>query len=120
MGDAAGIGPEIVLKSLAEMGPDAARCVVIGDLAHLAGLQQRFGLELQLTPMKSAARGVAVCDLANLPSEVSMGLDAPETGRAAAENIEAAVRLWREGEIGAGTLVLAEHARAGCLVGYQG
>lgn len=92
MGDAAGIGPEIILKSLALLDPsEAGKCKIIGDLRHLERLRKELNISLDLTEL--------VHDLQNLPETFEIGVDAIDTGKAAAENIEAAVRLWREGGI---------------------
>lgn len=95
MGDAAGIGPEIVLKAiLNEDVGTACRCVIIGDAAHLRSLGMRLGLNID-------EFGIEIFDLKNLPVRVAMGFDAAVTGKASAENIEVAVKLWREGKIDA-------------------
>ncbi len=94
MGDAAGIGPEVVVKALADGSlKEICNCKVIGDRVHL----ERVAVSLGIDP------GVLtdVCDLQNLPAETPIGVDAAETGRAAAENIVKAVELWRNGEIDA-------------------
>ena len=94
MGDASGIGPEVVVKALADGSlTNICNCKVIGDRVHL----ERVAVSLSIDP------GVLtdVCDLQNLPSETPIGLDAAETGRAAAENIVKAVELWKNGEIDA-------------------
>lgn len=94
MGDAAGIGPEVVVKALADGSlTNICNCKVIGDRVHL----ERVAVSLGIDP------GVLtnVCDLQNLPAETPIGVDAAETGRAAAENIVKAVELWRNGEIDA-------------------
>jgi len=89
IGDAAGIGPEIVVKSLTS-GDVRPNCLVIGDAAHLEGLSL------------SGNRGqIAIHDLKNLPPHFDLGVDAAVTGKAAAENIVAAVDLWRAGKIDA-------------------
>ncbi len=57
MGDPAGVGPEIVVKALAErFGGDPLRIVVVGDLARLRRTVDECGLELAL---EAAARCVA-------------------------------------------------------------
>jgi len=104
MGDAAGIGPEIILKALSN--PDLlSQCsvVVIGDLAHLRRLATTLGLPVILDAIGSdtEGEGIAVHDLKNLPLGFEIGIDAAVTGKAAAENIEAAVGLWRDGRIDA-------------------
>src|SRR5437868_262116 len=89
MGDAAGIGPEIVVKALTS-GEVRANCLVIGDAGHFA--------DLQLQSERARARpAVAIHDLKNLPDQISIGLDSPITGKAAGGNIIAAVDLWKAG-----------------------
>jgi 4-hydroxythreonine-4-phosphate dehydrogenase len=102
IGDAAGIGPEIVLKSLYNLDTDC-RPVLIGDLAVLKGTSAALGLSHELVPFRDQAEsnGIEVFDLANLPSGIIAGKETAETGKASAENIEAAVRLWREVRIDA-------------------
>ena len=104
MGDAAGIGPEIVLKALLDRNLRAAcRCVIIGDAALLRKTADVYRLELKLTEFGADADHdeVEVYDLNNLPQESAIGVDAAVTGKASAEYIEAAVALWREGKIDA-------------------
>lgn len=103
MGDAAGIGPEIVLKALGNGGlREVCEPVIIGDLAFLkrkaAELNLGFGLTDDLTAGKNQIR---VHDLSNLPDKFDIGVDSADTGRASAEYIDAAVRLWRDKEIDA-------------------
>lgn len=93
MGDAAGIGPEIVIKSLMS-GDVRANCIVIGDAAQLGSV---------LLPSANGRSNntIAVHDLKNLPEHFDIGVDAAVTGKAAGQNIVAAVDLWREGQIDA-------------------
>ncbi len=94
MGDAAGIGPEVVVKALADGSlNDICSRKVIGDRVHL----ERVAVSLGIDP------GVLndVCDLQNLGSDVPVGIDNAVTGRAAAEYIVKAVDLWKAGEIDA-------------------
>lgn len=104
MGDAAGIGPEIVLKALADKDLRAAcRCAIIGDAAFLRRTAKDLGIGIDLTEERSTADfdAVEVFDLKNLPSEIAVGVDSAVTGKASAEYIKAAVDLWRQGKIGA-------------------
>ena len=94
MGDAAGIGPEIVLKSLVSGGVNA-QCLVIGDAKHLGGL----AIGEPGISNRSGIGAMAIHDLKNLPEDAPIGVDSEITGRAAAENIVAAVDLWRQGKI---------------------
>lgn len=95
MGDAAGIGPEIVLKALSdEKLRKSSKCVIIGDAVFLRKTAEDLGLS-------GLGDETEVFDLKNLPTEFGIGVDAAVTGRASAEYIEAAVSLWREGKIDA-------------------
>ena len=95
MGDAAGIGAEITLKALAdkEIGKICSP-IIIGDADFLIRTARDLNLEIDF-------RDIALHDLENLRGEVIYGEDAANTGRAAAEYIEAAVELWREKKIDA-------------------
>ena len=82
MGDACGIGPEIVLKALAAIGAEpqakaahlathfathlAARLIVYGDPGLLARTARRLGLPLAITACESASQAAAVLDAALL------------------------------------------------------
>jgi 4-hydroxythreonine-4-phosphate dehydrogenase len=93
MGDAAGIGPETVLKSLHDDEVRAmCNCVLIGDATHLRKLAAEHDVDIEQTE---------IYDLANLPTNFEVGVDSAITGKAAGENIEAAVDLWRDGKIDA-------------------
>jgi 4-hydroxythreonine-4-phosphate dehydrogenase len=68
MGDACGIGPEIVLKALAAIGTDqpdlAARLVVYGDPSLLGRTARRLGLPLAITACDSASHAAAALNAA--------------------------------------------------------
>ena len=94
MGDAAGIGPEVVVKALADGSlTNICNYKVIGDRVHL----ERVAVSLGIGPGVLAD----VCDLKNLGGDVPVGIDDAVTGRAAAEYIVKAVDLWKAGEIDA-------------------
>jgi 4-phospho-D-threonate 3-dehydrogenase / 4-phospho-D-erythronate 3-dehydrogenase len=106
MGDAAGIGPEVVLKALADESlRKICLPVIIGDAAFL----KKTADELRLNIDFSAGVGeidhepgkIAVFDLDNLSGGVATGRESAITGKASAEYIKTAVDLWREGKIGA-------------------
>ena len=103
IGDAAGIGPEIVLKALADKELiEALRCVIIGDASVLRKSVGTLSSGFDLVPYgEQGLAAVEVVDLANLPEKFEIGIDAGLTGKASAENIEAAVGLWRDGKIDA-------------------
>ena len=95
MGDAAGIGPEVVLKSLADGSlSENSEITIIGDEAHLRRVADSLGLE-------NVFDRVSVTDLNNVPEQIEIGIDAAVTGKASAENIVKAVDMWRGGEIDA-------------------
>lgn len=106
IGDAAGIGPEVSLKAVADADVAAVcRPVLIGDMAFLKKAVVDFGLAIDLVELgrdhiKSDAV-MDVIDLKNLPKTVAIGQDAAITGKASAECIEAAVDLWKRKEIDA-------------------
>jgi len=104
MGDAAGIGPEIVLKALAD-GTIRQVCepIIVGDLGHLRVAASRFVPDLKLASFSSstASGETSVADIQNLPIEFTVGIDAGFTGKASAEYIEKAIDLWRDGQIDA-------------------
>jgi 4-hydroxythreonine-4-phosphate dehydrogenase len=105
IGDAAGIGPEIVLRSL--FGADQHRYyqpIVIGDGEVLRRTAESVSLNVDLEayePEASGSSDVRLIDLKNLSDRVRPGEESAETGRASGEYIEKAVRLWRDGEIDA-------------------
>ena len=51
MGDPAGIGPEIVLKTLVERPEAAASTLVLGDLSFLETVRNSLGVDIALTPV---------------------------------------------------------------------
>lgn len=103
IGDAAGIGPEIVLKAVSNSKlRNEVRCVLIGDARTLERATKKHELSFSLVGFGSSSDpAVEVFDLRNLPTEIEVGVDAAVTGKASAENIEAAVDLWKKGEIDA-------------------
>lgn len=106
MGDAAGIGPEVILKALA--GDELRKIcvpVIIGDLSFLKATAVKLGLSCELVNLSEApgpeTGRIAVFDLGNLIGAVAIGEESALTGRASAQYIEAAVSLWREKKIDA-------------------
>ncbi|HEX2639181.1 MAG TPA: 4-hydroxythreonine-4-phosphate dehydrogenase PdxA [Pyrinomonadaceae bacterium] len=106
MGDAAGIGPEIILKALSD--PDlskVSRNVVVGSAVVLEKTAKRLGLQLSFVPFADTParvdEAVEVVDLGNISGCLAIGRESAEAGRASAEYIETAVRLWREKKVDA-------------------
>ncbi|WP_033542534.1 4-hydroxythreonine-4-phosphate dehydrogenase PdxA [Planococcus sp. CAU13] len=107
MGDAAGIGPEITVKSLAKEEIYAmCKPLVVGDANILRKAIEVTGVDLTVNTVESPAAGaykfgtIDVLDLANIdmdafaPGEVS-----GQNGRAAFEYIERSVKLAMDGEV---------------------
>ena len=106
IGDAAGIGPEIVVRALSKREVlTSFRCVMIGDLAHLRNVAAAHNADLKLIELSAdkvpEPGTVEVYDLENLPEHFETGVDSEVTGKAAADNLIAAVRLWKDGKIDA-------------------
>lgn len=106
MGDAAGIGPEVILKALTDDTLNKiCTPIIIGDLGFLKATAVGLSLSLDLVSIADGTvlggGQTGVFDLCNLGGEVAVGAEAEITGRASAEYIVKAVELWREGRIGA-------------------
>ena len=108
MGDPAGIGPEVVLKAVAEDEVRAVcRPIIIGDaqvLAHNARtLDLQCGYEIvrrdETLPRQSDEP--VIYHLDNVHGHVEPGIESGAAGRAAAQYIEAAVELCASGGIDA-------------------
>ena len=102
MGDAAGIGPEIVLKAAADpQTQETARCVVIGDkgVLELAGTYPGMP-ELRINVIREPAEGryepgvLNLIDLHNIdPGRLKVGTVDGMCGKAAYEYIAESIRL---------------------------
>lgn len=108
MGDAAGIGAEIVLKSLADENlRKICLPVVIGDAKFLMNFAERFDLYNDFlivkkgSPIPVSHDKPVIYDLENLPQAVSLGEESAACGKASAEYIETAVELWQAKKIDA-------------------
>ncbi|HXS75533.1 MAG TPA: hypothetical protein VN753_05100, partial [Terracidiphilus sp.] len=100
MGDPAGIGPEVVLKAVAE-DEIRAICVpfIIGDaqlLAHTArtlDLQCGYDIIRQGEAIPDDLSGPVIFHLNNIGGHIEPGIESGAAGKAAAGYIEAAVEL---------------------------
>ena len=102
MGDPAGIGPEITLRTVADAAlREVCQPAIIGDLRYLNTISRMLDLPVELATTDENPNAVRVFDLANLPESFEIGVNAPETGRASAEYIVRAVELANEGAIDA-------------------
>jgi len=108
MGDPAGIGPEVVLKAVAENDVlDACAPVIIGDAQLLAHNARTLDLQCGYEIVR---RGEAFPDqisvpliyhLDNIEGHIKPGIESGAAGKAAAGYIEAAVELCAAGTIDA-------------------
>lgn len=106
MGDAAGIGPEIILKSLAtvEIG-ELCQPIIIGDAkvlrqtSHDLGIKADFPIITKSQAIPENSTTPIIYDLQNVTEQVRYGEESAATGKASAEFIEAAVQLWKENKI---------------------
>ncbi|MGG4032924.1 4-hydroxythreonine-4-phosphate dehydrogenase PdxA [Paenibacillus cisolokensis] len=106
MGDAAGIGPEIILKAYRhEALHDICRPFVVGDAAILRREIASLGLPFRVVPMDEESGMSAVdpfaircIDLRLLPADLPYGVVSGSAGDAAYRYIEKAVRLVQAGQ----------------------
>jgi 4-hydroxythreonine-4-phosphate dehydrogenase len=108
MGDPAGIGPEVVLKAVAEESVRRV-CVpvIVGDaqlLAHTArklDLQCGYEIVRRDEPLPRSLDEPIIFHLDNIGAAVEPGVESGAAGRAAGEYIEAAVELCAAGQLDA-------------------
>ena len=108
MGDAAGVGPEIVMKALAHASVyEQCRPLVIGDAARLRDAGKRASVELEVRSISSPADagfecGVVDCiDLGLIPADLPYGKLSAVAGDAAYQYIARTVKLTSAGELDA-------------------
>jgi 4-hydroxythreonine-4-phosphate dehydrogenase len=108
MGDAAGVGPEVVMKALARADAySMCRPLVIGDRQPLEKAKALLKLNLGIVPVPDPKKAafkpgtVDLVDLALLTSDIPYGRVSAAAGEAAYRYIERAVRLALEGSIDA-------------------
>jgi 4-hydroxythreonine-4-phosphate dehydrogenase len=108
MGDAAGVGPEIVVKALAH-AELYRRCrpLVVGDAGRLETAAKLCGLDLKVRRLQGVpdarfeAGTVDCIDLGLIPDDLPFGALSPVAGDAAYQYVRRAVELARAGEVGA-------------------
>ena len=108
MGDAAGVGPEVVLKALAHrVVYETCRPLVIGDKRQLERAKATLKLNLDILPVPDSRQArfkagtIDTLDLALLPSDIPFGEISAAAGEAAYRYIELAVKLTLEGALDA-------------------
>jgi len=95
MGDPAGVGPEVILKAVAGMGPeDRAQTTIFGCLATLEAAEAAIGAGVV------PGRDVAVVDIPVEGGPLPFGQQDARAGDAAFHFVERAVRAAEAGEIG--------------------
>ena len=108
MGDAAGVGPEIVMKALARREVfEGCRPFVLGDLKQLARAGRLLGSKLELHAIEKPQGakfefGTVDClQVGAVPADIAYGKVSAAAGEAAYRYIELAVKLALAGEINA-------------------
>jgi len=104
MGDPAGIGPEIVVKALAEKQiNDICTPVVVGDFEALSRCADRSEVEFDYQTVgigelqERIPEGRYICSLDNVAPGLQLGVESAAAGSAAGEYIEAAAALCKLG-----------------------
>lgn len=108
MGDAAGVGPEIIMKSLAHRSVyDTCRPLVIGDAKRLADAGRRAGTSLTIRSIATPAEArfqhgeVDCIDLGLIPEDLPYGKLSAVAGDAAYQYIARTVDLTSKSELDA-------------------
>ena len=125
MGDASGVGPEILLRRFAagQLGDDV---VVYGDAAILATGANLLGLRIPINPIAEPARVEAsilnVVDLGRLEgADLTPGVLNPKAGAAARDYVERATRDALAGKVaGVVTLPINKEATRATTPGFVG
>jgi 4-hydroxythreonine-4-phosphate dehydrogenase len=108
MGDASGVGPEVIMKGIGHVEVFAyCRPLVIGDAGRLREAGRIVGAKMAVNAIDSASQaafqpGIVDCiDLRLIPEGLPWGLLSPIAGEAAYRYIVRAVELAKSGEIDA-------------------
>jgi 4-hydroxythreonine-4-phosphate dehydrogenase len=106
MGDAAGIGPEVIVKALTHTElTDLCRPVVIGDLGRLRRAAELCGVTVELReierPGEQPDGGIEVINVGGIPSDLPFGELSAIGGDGAYRYIARAVELALDGSIDA-------------------
>lgn len=108
MGDAAGVGPEIIVKSLThDEVYRQCRPLVIGDAARLRDAASRIGSAIEIRAIKTPDQagftpGIIDCiDLDLIPADLPYGAVSPIAGDAAYQYIARTVALTQQGQLDA-------------------
>ncbi|HCC53531.1 MAG TPA: hypothetical protein DEQ20_01185, partial [Desulfobulbaceae bacterium] len=104
MGCPVGIGPEIILRFLAQVATKTAMWpVVIGDAGVLRRCAKALNIQVRVVDWQPGApvqpQALNVCSLSDLGDELIWGKPTIETGRAMGSYIEEGVRLVRQAQL---------------------
>ncbi|MBA3323155.1 MAG: 4-hydroxythreonine-4-phosphate dehydrogenase PdxA [Pyrinomonadaceae bacterium] len=106
MGDPSGIGPEVVLKAVAEESVlKVCLPVIIGDAQHLTHTARTLNLHCGYEVIRhdeslpEKLDGPTIFHLDNIRGQIEPGIESGVAGRAAGEYIEAAVELCAAGQV---------------------
>lgn len=106
MGDPAGIGPEIVVKTFADPG-FATPAIVIGDVSLLSRAVRLLDRPIEVRRIErpdEARPGTGVLDVivaSDLPTDLPVGKVDPRAGAAAFGYVEVAIKLALSGDVSA-------------------
>jgi 4-hydroxythreonine-4-phosphate dehydrogenase len=108
MGDAAGVGPEVIVKALArEEVYQRCRPLVVGDAGRIRRAVDITGVHLDVASVAGPEHGgytrgtVDVLDLDCIPADLPFGEQSEEAGEGAYRFVEAAVELATERRVDA-------------------
>lgn len=124
MGDASGIGPEIIAKALA---PGHERAVVYGSYAVMADIVKRLGLDVSVRsvagPLAEAPQAgcIDVVEAAQLSEPPPLGQISAVSGQAAFDAVVAAIASAKAGEVsGIVTAPIHKEALSRAGINYPG
>ncbi len=113
MGDAAGIGPEIIARHFATEKP--SDLIVVGDLAQMERAIRLIGADMPVlaveSPVPAPAGSMALLPAGSLPHDLSYGKVDSRAGKLAYEAILKCIRLAQSGSV-AGIVTAPIHKEA--------
>ena len=108
MGDPAGVGPEIIIKTFQDQSIyDFSRSFVVGDAMFLRDMALRSESDLSISPVSSPKEAsfrsgsIDVLDLKNIPDKINFGQPGPLGGKASVDFIRTAVELAMDHQVDA-------------------
>lgn len=124
MGDASGIGPEIVAKTLA---PGGERAVVYGSRAVMADTVRRLGLDIAVRPITEPSQArfeaatIELIECTQITEPPLLGQISAVSGQAAFDAIVAAIGAARAGQVsGIVTAPIHKEAMGSAGIRYPG